>query len=71
MWCKSVGFVRWLAPLLILRSVGIFLFFCLSVYGRVWFFTMTPNVQQLGDVAVFQHQAFANIDKFSIKKIPF
>jgi hypothetical protein len=30
MWCKSVGFVRWLAPLLILRSVG-FLFYVLSV----------------------------------------
>ncbi len=30
MWCKSVGFVRWLVPLLILRSVG-FLFYVLSV----------------------------------------
>jgi hypothetical protein len=30
MWCKSIGFVRWLAPLLILRSVG-FLFYVLSV----------------------------------------
>jgi hypothetical protein len=27
MWCKSVGFVRWLAPLLILRSVGFSVFF--------------------------------------------
>ena len=35
--------VCWLASLLILRSFGIFSFFCLSVYGRVWFFTMTPN----------------------------
>jgi hypothetical protein len=30
MWCKSIGFVRWLASLLILRSVG-FLFYVLSV----------------------------------------
>jgi hypothetical protein len=28
MWCKSVGILRWLAPLLILRSVGFSVFFC-------------------------------------------
>jgi len=32
---------------------------------------LAANVQQLGEVAVFQHQAFANIDKFSINQIPF
>jgi hypothetical protein len=32
---------------------------------------MFANVQQLGEVAVFQHQAFANIDKILFKKIPF
>jgi len=30
MWCNSVGFVCRLAPLLILRRVGKFSFFCLS-----------------------------------------
>jgi len=40
-----------------------FLVFCRS--------KLTANVQQLGEVAVFQHQAFANINKFSIKQIPF
>jgi len=36
MWCKSVGFVRWLAPLLILRSVGSLFYFlsvCSLLYG--------------------------------------
>jgi hypothetical protein len=51
---------RWLvfrlAALLILRSVGIFSFFCLSVYGRVWFFTMTPNGFGLGEGGDFHHK---------------
>ena len=34
MWCKSVGFVCWLAPLLILRSVGFSVFFCRIVIVR-------------------------------------
>jgi hypothetical protein len=34
MWCKSVGFVCWLAPLLILRSVGFSVVFCRSVNVR-------------------------------------
>jgi len=34
MWCKSFDFVRLLAPLLILRSVGFFVDFCRTVNVR-------------------------------------
>ncbi len=44
MWCNSVGFVCWLAPLLILRSVGnCRCFVCQSSFA-VSFFRVTANV---------------------------
>jgi hypothetical protein len=67
MWCKSVGFVCWLAPLLILRSVG-FLAYVLSVcslFARC-LLGLQLTVSDLAKVAIFttnvdaENQTFIN-----------
>jgi len=51
MWCKSFGILRWLAPLLILRSVGFSVFFCRSVNVRRVSLGIGHNGLRLGEVA--------------------
>jgi len=51
MWCKSVGFVCWLAPLLILRSVGFSIVFCRSVNVRRVSLGIGHNGKRIGEVA--------------------
>lgn len=68
MWCNSVGFVCWLAPLLILRSVGnCRCFVCQSSFA-VSFFRVTANVLGLGEGGDFHHKTSYEARTVNLRK---
>jgi hypothetical protein len=58
MWCESVGFVCWLAPLLILQSVGFSVVFCRFVNVRSVSRGIGHNVLHIYEVAAFENRCF-------------
>jgi hypothetical protein len=69
---QCVGFVRWVAALLILPKRWLFVSHFLFVHFlSCRSFRVSANVLPLGAVADFQHQTFTNIDKFLIQDLSF